>query len=71
MQSKHVSPQPRVMTVRELADQLGCHPNHIYRLAQANRLPIPVLRLGRKLLVAKADVEALLGYGDGSDALNK
>jgi len=39
------SSRPELLDVRAVADLLGCSPRHVYRLADAGRMPRP-LRLG-------------------------
>lgn len=52
------SDRPDVLTIPEVARRLRISRNHTYLLAQQGRLP--VLRLGRKLLVPLAQLEKML-----------
>jgi excisionase family DNA binding protein len=58
------------LTVEEAARRLGISRKHAYGLAAADRLPVPTIRLGRRLVVPRLALERLLaGYrrspGDG------
>ena len=55
----------RTLTVSEAADVFGISRSHAYSLAQDDRLPVPVIRLGRKMVVAREAVERLLGHTSG------
>ena len=55
------------LTIPELAVVLGISRNLAYALARDNRLPVPVLRLGRRLVVPRAAVEKLLLEGPSPD----
>ena len=48
-------------SVRETAECLGLHPNTVYQLISAGKLP--ALRLGRKILVSRAELEKWLASG--------
>jgi excisionase family DNA binding protein len=47
--------QPDLLSVREVADRLGVHPETIRRLIHEGRMS--AVRVGRVLRVARADVE--------------
>lgn len=52
------------MNLPELAKLLGVSRATIYLLAnRPNGLPVPLIRVGNRLLVARKDVENLLGEG--------
>ena len=53
-------PGPTV-SVEEAAQALGIGRTLAYRLAAAGELPVPVIRVGRKLRVPAAPLRALLG----------
>ena len=55
------------LTIPELAVVLGTSRNLAYALARDNRLPVPVLRLGRRLVVPRAAVKKLLHEGPSPD----
>lgn len=61
--SSAVSPAvPALLTVREVATMLGCSPRHIYRLADAGRMPGP-LRLGVLVRWDRSTIESWVGDG--------
>lgn len=49
------------MTISELAQALGISRPVAYSLAKNDELPVPVIRLGRRMVVSRAAVDALLG----------
>ena len=51
----------RTMTLPEFAAAVGASRSYVYALAKAGRLPVPLIRVGGKLLVSRAAVERLLG----------
>ncbi len=52
-------------TLTEVAALLGVGRSTAYELAQAGKLPVPVIRLGRRLVVPRAALDRLLA-GDGT-----
>jgi excisionase family DNA binding protein len=54
---------PATMAVPEAAELLGISVRSAYRAAEADR--IPVLRLGRRILVVRAKLYAMLGLDHG------
>ena len=61
-------------TIDEAAEVLGISRKHAYELAAADRLPVPVIRLGRRMVVGRLALERALagetarraGTGDGA-----
>ena len=53
-------PTRRTMTIPEFATELGIDRSTAYSLAKANRLPVPTIRVGRRLLLARDAVDRLL-----------
>lgn len=49
-----------VMSISQLATALSISKGLCYELAKTDRLPVPVIRCGRRLAVARKSVEALL-----------
>ncbi|MDQ3692779.1 MAG: helix-turn-helix domain-containing protein [Chloroflexota bacterium] len=49
------------MTVEEAAERLGISRTLAYELATTGRLPVPVLRLGRRIVVSRLALERVLG----------
>ena len=56
-------PARPVMPIRDAFRALGIGPTAGYRLARTGRLPVPVLRIGRKLMVPTAPLRRLLDGG--------
>jgi excisionase family DNA binding protein len=62
------------LTIEEAAERLGVSRKHAYELAAADRLPVAVIRLGRRLVVGRAALERVLAgepirrEGPGDDA---
>lgn len=50
----------RTATVEEAARQLGISRTLAYELAKADRLPVPVIRLGRRLVIPRAALDRVL-----------
>jgi excisionase family DNA binding protein len=48
------------VTIEEAAKLLGIGRNTAYELARQDRLPVPVIRLGRRIVVPRAALERLL-----------
>ena len=48
------------LTVEEAAARLGISRTLAYELARTGRLPVPVLRLGRRVLVSRLALERVL-----------
>lgn len=48
------------LTVEEAATRLGISRTLAYELANADRLPAPVLRLGRRLVISRLALERVL-----------
>jgi len=54
-------------TIPEVAEILGIARNTAYELAARDELPVRTIRLGRRVLVSKKELEAFLG-GDPVDS---
>ena len=50
----------RTLTIPEVAAALGLARSTAYELAAADRLPVPTIRAGRRLLVSRAALERVL-----------
>jgi excisionase family DNA binding protein len=55
--SKSAAPEPLTMTVDEAAQKLGISRNMAYACARSGQLP--VIRLGKRVLVPRAALEAM------------
>jgi len=56
------------MTIPEVAKALGISRGLAYDLARRDKLPVPVIRLGRRMVLSRKAVEALLsGNGKTGD----
>jgi excisionase family DNA binding protein len=64
------APDPETLTVEEVAERLGIFRTLTYELAATDRLPVPVLRLGRRLLVPRAALERVLAGDSRPHAAN-
>ena len=66
--------EPLTLTVEEVAARLGISRALAYELAKADRLPVPTIRLGRRLVVGRDALARVLareaaprpGTGDGA-----
>jgi predicted DNA-binding transcriptional regulator AlpA len=47
------------MMIPELAEITGCSKGLLYNLAKQDKLPVKVIRLGRRIVLSRAAVEAL------------
>lgn len=56
-----------VLTIPEFAELAGLSRCGAYELARRGELPVPVIKLGRKLAVSRKAVERLF-QGDASEA---
>ena len=55
------------MTLPEFAKAIGISRNLVYDLARRDELPVKILRFGKRLLVSRKAVEALLsGNGEAN-----
>ena len=54
------TPTRRTVTIPEFADELGIDRSTAYALAKDDRLPVPVIRVGRRILLGRDAVERLL-----------
>jgi excisionase family DNA binding protein len=52
------------LTIEEVAAVLGIGRTLAYDLARRDELPVPVLRLGRRLVVSRVALERTLGFDD-------
>lgn len=53
-----------LLTVSQVAVLLGCDRSTLYKAIVADRFPLPVVRLNRRILVPRVAVERLLGRGE-------
>jgi excisionase family DNA binding protein len=58
------STERRTLTIPEVAGMLGLARSTAYELAAADRLPVPTIRAGRRLLVSRAALERVLAGED-------
>ena len=58
---------PRTLTVEQAAKVLGIGRTLAYELAKADRLPVPVIRLGRRMVVARAALDRVLASAPAAD----
>jgi excisionase family DNA binding protein len=48
------------LTIDETAARLGIDRGTAYRLAKANRLPVPVIQLGKRMVIGREALERVL-----------
>ena len=57
------------LNIEDVARLLGINRSTAYELARRDALPVPVIRLGGRMVVSRRAMEALLGASDeGGDA---
>ena len=62
-------PERAMATIEEVAAAFGIARSTAYELAKAGRLPVPVIRLGRRMVVPRAALDRLLaGHADPGPA---
>lgn len=54
-------PSRETASIGEVATRFGIARSTAYELAKADRLPVPVIRLGRRMVVPRAALDKLLG----------
>jgi excisionase family DNA binding protein len=61
--------EPReAVDVHTTAARLGVHPQTVYELIRRGAFPVPVIRIGRRVLIQKAALDEMLGgAGDSGD----
>lgn len=52
------------MTIPEVAKALGISRNLAYELARRDALPVPVIKLGRRMVLSRKAIEALLSVDE-------
>jgi excisionase family DNA binding protein len=57
-----VAPHPvrETLSIEELARTLGINRSTAYELARQDKLPVPVIRLGKRMLVSRRALNTLL-----------
>ena len=55
-----ISVDRATLTIEETAARLGIDRGTAYRLAKDDRLPVPVLRVGKRLLIGRAALDRVL-----------
>ncbi len=60
--------EPDTMTLAELAANLNIGMTRAYKMARANTLPIPVLKIGREYRFSRRALERLLESGRTDEA---
>lgn len=62
-------PQAETVDVETAARRIGISRGLAYQLARTNQFPVPVLRLGRRLLIPVASLDKLLGCSEEQDGV--
>jgi predicted DNA-binding transcriptional regulator AlpA len=55
------------LTIPEIAECLGISRSAAYALATRSALPVPTIRLGRRMVVSRQSIERLLASGSSED----
>jgi excisionase family DNA binding protein len=50
----------KTLTLSEVADLLGIARSTVYQLAAQDRLPVPTIRLGRRMVVSRSAIDEQL-----------
>lgn len=58
----------RTVTVEESARQLGIGRKHAYELIAEGQYPVRSIRIGRRIVVVKADLDRLLSADPSDDS---
>jgi predicted DNA-binding transcriptional regulator AlpA len=58
--SSHSTLQRETLNIDDVALRLGINRSTAYHLARRDLLPVPVIRLGRRMVVSRLALEALL-----------
>jgi predicted DNA-binding transcriptional regulator AlpA len=58
-----ISTEKATLNIGEVAIRLGISRSSAFELARRNALPVPVIRLGRRVVVSRELVERLLASG--------
>ena len=61
-------PDNRTLTLDQTAIWIGTSPRHMRDLARDGKLPFPVLRIGKRLMVSREAVERFLNGETAEDA---
>jgi excisionase family DNA binding protein len=66
--SHHETPRlaRRTYTIEECAELLGLSRNSAYVAARENRLGVPVIRIGKRMFVARAAMDRFLETGEAA-----
>ena len=56
------------LNIDDVAPLLGINRSTAYELIRRKEFPLPVIRLGRRMVVSRQAVEDLLGTSTGGDA---
>jgi excisionase family DNA binding protein len=55
-------------TLKEAASKLGTTPRYAYEVVRIGKWPTSIIRVGRRVVVPKAELDALLGVQPKPDA---
>jgi excisionase family DNA binding protein len=68
MQNDRNTRKRLTLNVEEVADRLGINRSTAYELIRTDSFPLPIIRLGRRIVVSRQAVVDLLGEITGGDA---
>jgi excisionase family DNA binding protein len=61
MNTRVIHPLSRTLNIEQAGAMLGISRPTAYKLARANQFPVPVIRVGKRLVVSREAVDELLG----------
>ncbi len=68
MNSQNAPNERATLTLEEMARRLGVSRSTAYDLAKRDALPVPVIRLGRRIVVSRAALDGVLSNHRGGEA---
>jgi excisionase family DNA binding protein len=68
--SHHETPRQglsrKTYTIEEVAELLGLSRNSAYVAARGGRLPVPVIKIGKRMMVSRAALDRFLDCGEAA-----
>jgi excisionase family DNA binding protein len=60
-----------VMSVEEFAQAMQISRTFAYQLCRENKAPVPVIRLGRRMVLSRKAVDQVLASGNATESQNE